>query len=70
MYVHTPAVYQLWFLNFLTFGEGLGVVGGRYGLYDIPQFMFDKVEGLQYLEDLSEKFAEYATNGTVTFLHP
>jgi hypothetical protein len=38
---------------------GLGVAGGRYGLYDIPQFMFHKLEGVSYLEDLSSRFAEF-----------
>eukprot|EP01126_Amoeba_proteus_P062361 TRINITY_DN8465_c0_g1_i27.p1 TRINITY_DN8465_c0_g1~~TRINITY_DN8465_c0_g1_i27.p1 ORF type:complete len:231 (+),score=53.92 TRINITY_DN8465_c0_g1_i27:1402-2094(+) len=40
----------------------LGIVGGRYGLYDLPQFLFDKLEGVPYLEDLSLKFSQFLRN--------
>jgi len=37
----------------------LGIIGGRYGLGDIPLFMFEQLEGREYIKGLAEQFEQY-----------
>jgi len=37
----------------------LGIIGGHYGLNDLPSFLFQQLEGKAYIEEIAEKFQEF-----------
>ena len=36
-----------------------GILAGKYGISDIPQYMIDYVEGREYVQEIGAKFEKY-----------